>query len=123
MRSLPVLDAGHRGSLLTDHQAALISQAFQALADPTRVRLLHHIASAEHATACICHLPDDLGISQPTLSHHLTKLVTAGLITRQQKGKWAHYSLTPGALANLQAFLESVSGSPSVRPDGGAPRQ
>ncbi|MDO5535174.1 MAG: metalloregulator ArsR/SmtB family transcription factor, partial [Propionibacteriaceae bacterium] len=79
-------------------RAACLADVFKALADPTRVRLLDHIAAAPGGTACACHLPDSLGISQPTLSHHLKKLTEAGLVTREQRGRWAHYTAVVGVL-------------------------
>lgn len=86
-------------------RAAALADVFKALGDPTRVRLLGYVASAQGGTVCACHLPDELGISQPTLSHHLKKLVTAGLLTREQRGRWAHYTVVPEALADARSFL------------------
>jgi ArsR family transcriptional regulator len=85
--------------------AARLARIFKALSDPTRVRLLAHICSSEHGTACACHLPQTLGISQPTLSHHLRTMVDAGLITREQRGRWAHYTAVPEVLEVVQDFL------------------
>lgn len=85
--------------------AEALAEMFRAVADPVRVRLLKHIADAEHGTACACHLPDALGIAQPTLSHHLKKLTDAGLISREQRGRWAHYSIQPAVIEQLQDFL------------------
>nr|NLI49919.1 helix-turn-helix transcriptional regulator [Propionibacterium sp.] len=92
-------------TLLPLDQAERLADLFRALADPTRVRLLAHIAGAEHGTTCACHLPASLGISQPTLSHHLRKLTEAGLITREQRGRWAHYTAVPGVLELARDFL------------------
>ncbi|MEA5154325.1 MAG: metalloregulator ArsR/SmtB family transcription factor [Raineyella sp.] len=86
-------------------RAERLAEIFKALSDPTRVRLLAHICSSEHGTACACHLPETLGISQPTLSHHLKKLVEAGLITREQRGRWAHYTAVTDVLDVVQDFL------------------
>lgn len=95
-------------TLLDTEEADRLAEVFKAVADPTRVRLLAHIASTEHGTACACHLPDALGISQPTLSHHMKKLVTSGLVTREQRGRWAHYTLAPDALSEIEGFLAGV---------------
>lgn len=92
-------------ALLAADRASLLADQFKALADPTRVRLLALIAAAPDGTACACHLPDELGISQPTLSHHLKKLTSAGLVTREQRGRWAHYTASAEALAALRGFL------------------
>ena len=67
--------------LISRDEATRVATLFKALSDPVRVQLLRHIAGAEHGTACACHLPGALGISQPTLSHHLRKLTDAGLVT------------------------------------------
>ncbi|GAA1677833.1 transcriptional regulator [Citricoccus zhacaiensis] len=78
----------------------------KALADPMRLRLLSHIAAQGCGAVCACDLTDELGISQPTVSHHMKKLVDAGLLTREQRGKWAHYSVVPEAFAGLRRMLE-----------------
>lgn len=78
----------------------------KALADPTRLRLLSHVAAQGCETVCACDLTDVLGISQPTVSHHMKKLVDAGLLAREQRGKWAHYSVVPEAFAELRSFLD-----------------
>lgn len=97
--------AAASATLMPAERAVCLAEVFKALADPTRVRLLAHIAGAEHGTACACHLPASLGISQPTLSHHLKKLAEAGLITREQRGRWAHYTAVPGVLGVARDFL------------------
>ena len=89
-----------------------LREIFKALADPTRVRLLAHIAASEHGTACACHLPASLGISQPTLSHHLKKLADAGLIVREQRGRWAHYTAVAGVLDAARDFPGEASTAP-----------
>ena len=92
-------------------QAACLADLFKALADPTRVRLVGYLASAQGGTVCACHLPDELGISQPTLSHHLKKLVAAGIITREQRGRWAHYTVAPEVLDVARDYLGASIGS------------
>ncbi len=91
--------------LMSADRATRLAEAFKALSDPTRVRLLAHVCASEHGTACACHLPELLGISQPTLSHHLKKLVEAGLVTREQRGRWAHYTAVAEALEVVRDFL------------------
>ncbi|WOQ16903.1 metalloregulator ArsR/SmtB family transcription factor [Raineyella sp. W15-4] len=101
-------------TLMPPERAAELAEMFKALSDPTRVRLLAHIRSSEHGTACACHLPETLGISQPTLSHHLKKLVDAGLIVREQRGRWAHYTAVADALDVARGFLgEPIAASTS----------
>lgn len=86
-------------------QAERLADAFKALGDPTRVRLLSLIAASDRGEACICDLTDPVGLSQPTVSHHMKQLVDAGLLTREQRGRWAYYALVPEALAGLGAAL------------------
>lgn len=92
-------------------RAGCLAATFKALGDPTRVRLLAHLAASPDGTACACHLPDALGISQPTLSHHLKKLTEAGLVAREQRGRWAHYTVLRNVLDVARDFLgESIEG-------------
>lgn len=90
---------------LSEDHAVELASIFKALSDPTRVRLLSLIAGADGDEACICDLTGPVGLSQPTVSHHMKKLTAAGLIEREQRGRWAYYRLTPGALKNLSAAL------------------
>jgi ArsR family transcriptional regulator len=82
-----------------------IARTFKALADPTRVQLLAIVAAQDGSEACVCDLTAPVGLSQPTVSHHLKILVDAGLLTREQRGRWAYYALVPGALTRLAASL------------------
>ncbi|MGM7669331.1 metalloregulator ArsR/SmtB family transcription factor [Microbacterium sp. A93] len=82
------------------------AERFKALADPMRLRLLSHVAAQGCEAVCGCDLTEDLGISQSTVSHHMKKLVDAGLLTREQRGKWAHYTVVPEAFATLRGLLE-----------------
>ncbi|CAN5210974.1 metalloregulator ArsR/SmtB family transcription factor [soil metagenome] len=92
------------GALDTD-QAERIAKVFKALGDPTRVKLLSLIASGEGGEACICDLTDPVGLSQPTVSHHMKLLVEAGLATREQRGKWAYFRVVDGALESAARSL------------------
>lgn len=69
------------------------AELFRALADPARVRIVRLLAASDDSV-CVCKLVEPLGLSQPTVSHHLRKLLDAGLVEREQRGKWAHFSLT-----------------------------
>jgi ArsR family transcriptional regulator len=75
-----------------------VAKVFKALGDPTRVRLLSLIAASPTGEACICDLTAPVGLSQPTVSHHMKQLVDAGLATREQRGKWAYYRADFAAL-------------------------
>lgn len=97
-------------ALIPAERAQDLAEVFKALSDPTRVRLLDHIARSTDGTACACHLPDQLGISQPTLSHHMQRLVKAGLVDREQRGRWAHYTVRPDSLEPIRQLLDDTTG-------------
>jgi ArsR family transcriptional regulator, arsenate/arsenite/antimonite-responsive transcriptional repressor len=90
---------------LSARQAADLAHILKALADPTRLRLVSMVAAHESGEACVCELTEPLGLTQPTISHHLKILVDAGIFTRDKRGKWAYYAIIPNALASvLTAF-------------------
>lgn len=93
------------GGALDDGAAERLAHVFRALGDPARVKLLSLIAAAGEDGACVCDLVAPVGLSQPTVSHHLRQLVTAGLLTREQRGRWAYYRLVDGALAAVASAL------------------
>ncbi|HET9437365.1 MAG TPA: metalloregulator ArsR/SmtB family transcription factor [Gaiellaceae bacterium] len=86
---------------LSDAEAAATAELFKALADPARVRIVNVLATAEGESVCICNLVGPLGLSQPTVSHHMKKLLDAGLVEREQRGKWAYFSLRRDAAEKL----------------------
>jgi ArsR family transcriptional regulator, arsenate/arsenite/antimonite-responsive transcriptional repressor len=90
-------------------EAETLAGVFKALADPSRLRLISLVAAHEDAEACVCELTDPVGLSQPTVSHHLRILVNADILTREQRGKWAYYRLVPGTLNALSALIASPS--------------
>jgi ArsR family transcriptional regulator len=90
---------------MSEADAEATAAVFKALADPARVRLLNLLATAEEPT-CVCQLTPAVGLSQPTVSHHLKKLVRAGLVRREQRGVWAYYSVDREALSRAAAALE-----------------
>jgi ArsR family transcriptional regulator, arsenate/arsenite/antimonite-responsive transcriptional repressor len=77
----------------------------KALADPARLRLLSLIQAREGGEACVCHLVEPLGLSQPTVSHHLKVLHDAGLLDREKRGVWVYYRVRPEALRALADLL------------------
>lgn len=99
MTTLPVLDdllaccTPASGAVLDQDEAERLARIFKALGDPTRVRLVSLIAAHAGAEACVCELTEPVGLTQPTVSHHLKQLVDAGLLTRQQRGRWSYYRL------------------------------
>jgi ArsR family transcriptional regulator len=84
----------------------------KALADPTRLRLVSMVAAHEGGEACVCDLTAPLGLTQPTISHHLKILVDAGIFTRDKRGVWAFYALVPSALDALATVLSTGRGTP-----------
>ena len=90
---------------LSDEEADSTAALFKALGDPARVRIVNLLASSGGAV-CACEFEPALGLSQPTVSHHLKKLTDAGLLDREQRGKWAYFSINPEAAAKLAGLLD-----------------
>jgi len=90
---------------ISDAQAEATAGIFRALADPHRVKIVNLLATAGEPV-CACDLIEPVGLSQPTVSHHLKKLTDAGLLDREQRGRWACFSLNPGALRTLAAVVD-----------------
>ena len=86
---------------LDEGQATDLAELLKALADPVRLRLVSIVATAESGEVCACDLPTLVERSQPTVSHHLSLLVKAGLLEREQRGKWAWFRLRRERLAAL----------------------
>lgn len=97
--------SGAECALLPHGDAEALAAVFKALADPSRVRILSYLADSSDGTVCACHLPAALGITQSTLSFHMRKLHEAGLVDREQRGKWAHWSIRPQVVAKASNFL------------------
>ena len=95
------------GGVLDADEAERLASRFKALGDPTRVRLLSLIAATDGGEGCICDLTGTVGLSQPTVSHHMRVLVQAGLVTREQRGRWAYYAVVRETLDGLAAALRS----------------
>jgi ArsR family transcriptional regulator, arsenate/arsenite/antimonite-responsive transcriptional repressor len=92
-------------STLSDEEAQATAAIFAALSDPARVRIINVVATSDEPV-CACHLIEPLGLSQPTVSHHLKRLVDAGLLEREQRGKWAYFSLTSEASSRLAGLVD-----------------
>lgn len=90
---------------LSAADAERVATTLKALAEPTRLRLLSLLAAHSGGEACVCDLTEPLGLSQPTVSHHLKVLLDAGLVSRDKRGVWAYYRLDDDALAGLAALL------------------
>jgi ArsR family transcriptional regulator len=90
---------------LDDEQALATAELFKALGDPARVRIVNLLATSIEPV-CACELYAPVGLSQPTVSHHLKKLTDAGLLEREQRGKWAYFSLKRDAVEMLAAVAD-----------------
>jgi ArsR family transcriptional regulator len=86
-------------------QAERLGAALKVLADPARLRLISLIQAQPGHEACVCHLTEPLGLTQPTVSHHLKVLLQAGLVEREQRGSWAYFRVLPEPLAALRDLL------------------
>ncbi|HTF36176.1 MAG TPA: metalloregulator ArsR/SmtB family transcription factor [Myxococcota bacterium] len=99
-RCAPVLQ-----SRLGRVDAEELAGIFKAIADPARLRLLSLIAAQPSGEACVCHFTKPLGLSQPTVSHHLKLLHEAGLLARQRRASWVYYRIVPERMAELRDAL------------------
>ncbi|MPZ54743.1 MAG: metalloregulator ArsR/SmtB family transcription factor [Acidimicrobiia bacterium] len=98
----PVPDAA-----LSPASSEELADTFKVLADPVRLRLLSLIASVPEGEVCACDLNEPLNRSQATVSHHLSVLVKAGLISREQRGKWAWFRLAPDQIEFVHSVLQT----------------
>ena len=90
---------------LSDEEAEGTAALFRALGDPARVRILNLLATSGEPI-CVCDLVAPLGLAQATVSHHLGKLVDAGLLTREERGKWSFFSIEPTACSRLASLVD-----------------
>ena len=108
-RELPLADVPCcppiAGTPLSADEAVELATVLKALADPARLRLLSVIQAAEGGEACQCDLTEPVGLSQPTVSHHLRVLHEAGLVTREKRGSWAYYRAVPARLTAVASAL------------------
>jgi ArsR family transcriptional regulator len=92
---------------LSRQRAEQLAGLLKAVADPTRLQLMSLVAAAGADKACVCDLTSPLGLTQPTVSHHLKVLVDAGLLTRERRGTWAYYGLVNERLADIRTLLST----------------
>ena len=90
---------------ISDQEADATAEIFRALADPHRVKIVNLLATSDEPV-CVCNLIEPLGLTQPTVSHHLKRLLDAGLVDREQRGKWSYFSLNSDALRTLAALAD-----------------
>ncbi|WGW14025.1 metalloregulator ArsR/SmtB family transcription factor [Saxibacter everestensis] len=91
--------------MVDEETAQQLAKVFKALGDPTRVKLLSLITTSADGEMCVCDLTDPVGLSQPTVSHHMKLLVEAGLVAREQRGRWAYYHPTIDTLTEAAQTL------------------
>ncbi|AVM00735.1 transcriptional regulator [Gordonia iterans] len=95
---------------LTPEQAVQAAAVFKALADPVRLQLFSLIASHDGGQACVCDISPAVDVSQPTVSHHLKVLRTAGLLESERRGSWVHYRVVPAALDVVAGIVAPLTG-------------
>ncbi len=100
-------------SALDDQQSVRLAAMFKALADPVRLRLLSLVASHPGGQACVCDISATIDVTQPTISHHLKVLRSAGLLDCERRGTWVYYWVIPSALQQLSAVLR-IEGGPAA---------
>jgi ArsR family transcriptional regulator, arsenate/arsenite/antimonite-responsive transcriptional repressor len=105
--SLPVISccAPLATPSISQEEAEATATLFRALADPARVKIVNLLARTD-GPVCVCEFTPAVALSQPTVSHHLKKLTDAGLLEREQRGKWAYYSLSGEALERLASLVD-----------------
>jgi len=93
---------------LSVDDAKVLATQLKAIADPARLRLLSLMLANENLEACTCDLTDDLGLSQPTVSHHLKKLTEAGIVyADRREGSWTYYRVAPDTLSGLAGVISA----------------
>ena len=100
------------GADLSPEEAETTASVFKALADPTRVRIVN-LLGAGAEPVCVCDINANFDLSQPTISHHLKKLVAAGVLTREQRGTWAYFALNREVLSQLSDVFTTRKGQTS----------
>lgn len=95
--------------VLTRSAAEEVASLLKALADPARIQLLSFIRASNDGEACVCNLTGPLGLSQPTVSHHLKVLKTAGIISREKRGTWVWYRVDEERWQQLAPLIGAES--------------
>lgn len=96
------------GSPVSEEQVEDVARQLRVLADPARLTIINLIAAAESGEICACDLPEELAKSQSTVSHHLSQLVDAGILHREQRGKWAWFRLDGDRLEDIRRLVAAV---------------
>jgi|GEM_PF-2207617 hypothetical protein len=106
---------------LPDHNAEELAKIFKALSDPVRLRIYHFIAANPGGSVCTCHMPKVFGITQPTMSYHLKRLVKAGLVKRTKLGKWARFTIEPDTIDYVQNLFNDLLAAQALAAPATAP--
>jgi ArsR family transcriptional regulator, arsenate/arsenite/antimonite-responsive transcriptional repressor len=124
-KTLPLVEAGTEAEAgvqpccpplderpLTTEEAERAASMFKALGDPVRLRLFSQVASHAGGEACVCDI-SDVGVSQPTVSHHLKKLREAGLLTSERRGTWVYYRVAPSVMTSMARSFSPSGSAPA----------
>jgi ArsR family transcriptional regulator, arsenate/arsenite/antimonite-responsive transcriptional repressor len=90
---------------LTTADAASVAVLFRVLGEPARLQLLSLIATQPSGEVCACELVESLGLSQPTVSHHLKVMYEVGLLEKERRGTWIYYRIVRERLVSLRELL------------------
>lgn len=101
----PACCPGGLGQPIDQDSARELAALLKAVADPARLRILAFLRSQPECAACVADITEAVGLSQPTVSHHLGRLADAGIVTSQRQGYWTSYSLERTRLAELGSVL------------------
>lgn len=93
------------GQPIDRRSAEELAALLKAVADPARLRILALLRSKPGCTACVADITEAVGLSQPTVSHHLRRLAEAGIVESEKQGYWTWYSLKRTRLAELGSVL------------------
>lgn len=93
-----------------------VIDVLKAVADPTRLKLLFLVAERGCDDVCGCDLAEAMGVSAPTITHHMKKLAGVGLVTRMQKGKWAHFAINKDLFCHIKYLVDSVNEARALSP-------
>jgi ArsR family transcriptional regulator len=106
MKTLPVIQCcTPLANDLSEREAGELEALFGALADRNRIKIVSMLLNAGGEACCVCDLEPELGVSQPTVSYHLKRLLDVGLLEREKRGTFAYYRLAPEAIGRVRALF------------------
>ena len=101
-KSIPICCSPLLLGQLKPDDAVQMAALFRVLGEPARLQLLNLIAAQPTGEACVCQLTEPLGLSQPTVSHHLKVMYEAGLLQKERRGTWIYYRIVPSRIESLR---------------------